>query len=168
MTTTASTTRDRSVRSSPHRYRHRTRWVVSPRRVGHRSDRGATVVEVALLTPALLILLLLAVGLGRLAHARQQVEGAARDAARAASLERAPGRAQAAGVQAAHLTLTQAGISCQQLQVVVDVSANHPGGQVRATVTCTVSMTGLSPAGLHTMRVSDTAIVPIEIHRSTP
>jgi Flp pilus assembly protein TadG len=136
-------------------------------RPAYASERGSAAVEVVLVTPVLIVLLLIAVGLGRMAHARQQVIGAARDAARAASLERDPAQAQAAGTEAARRSLGQAGVSCQPMTVTVDLSADRPGGQIRATVTCTTSMTGLGLAGFTpTKTVSDTAIVPVEALRT--
>ena len=138
-------------------------WV---RRRLPRGDRGSAVIEVVLVTPLIIVLLLIAAGLGRMAHARAQVVGAARDAARAASLERAPGRAQAAGEQAARRSLGQAGVSCTAMTVSVDVSEDRPGGQVTARVSCTTSMAGLGLAGFSpTKTVTDVAVVPIEIFR---
>ena len=131
------------------------------------ADRGSAALELVLVTPVLIVMLLIAVGLGRMAHARQQVVGAARDAARAASLERNPERAQTAGADAARRSLGQAGVSCQQLSVSVDVTGYRPGGQVRATVTCTTSMAGLGLARFTPTRTfTDTAIAPIEALRS--
>jgi Flp pilus assembly protein TadG len=137
------------------------------RRAHDDRERGSAALELVLVTPVLLVLLLVAVGLGRMAHARQQVVGAARDAARAASLERSPSKAQAAGDEAARRSLGDAGVSCQQVTVTLDLSANHPGGQIRATVACTASMRDLGLAGFPATRTfSDTAVVPIETLRT--
>ncbi len=53
-------------------------------------ERGSAAVELVLATPVLVALMLLAVAGGRLASARGEVDAAARDAARAASIGRTP------------------------------------------------------------------------------
>jgi Flp pilus assembly protein TadG len=57
-------------------------------------------VEFVLVAPLLLALVLFLVLAGRVVEAHGQVDGAARDAARAASIARSPGAAQAAADQA--------------------------------------------------------------------
>jgi Flp pilus assembly protein TadG len=57
-------------------------------------ERGSMSVELAVIIPALILLLLLVALGGRLVMARGAVDGAARDAARAASLARYPGPGQ--------------------------------------------------------------------------
>lgn len=138
------------------------------RRAANRGERGSAAVEVAVVTPVLIIMLLMATGLGRMAHARQQVTVAARDAARAASLERSPEGSRTAGTDAARRSLGQAGVSCVVLTVSVDLSDYRPGGEVSATVSCTTSMAGLSLLGIGARVFTETAIVPIEAHRSQP
>jgi Flp pilus assembly protein TadG len=54
-------------------------------------DRGSLSVELAVVIPGLLLLMLIVALGGRLVEARGAVDGAARDAARAASLARYPG-----------------------------------------------------------------------------
>jgi hypothetical protein len=94
--------------------------------------------------PLLLLLLLLVVALGRLAGTRADVDGAARDAARAASLSRSASRAQAAAIEAAGTTLAEGGVSCRSLEVAVDTSGFRPGGWVAAEVTCNVGLGDLA------------------------
>ena len=55
---------------------------------GRWSQRGSMAAELTIITPLLLVFLMLLAGLGRLIDAQGQVDGAARDAARAASLQR--------------------------------------------------------------------------------
>ena len=57
-------------------------------------------VEFVLVAPLLLVLMLFLVFAGRVVEAHGQIDGAARDAARAASIARSPGAAQAAADQA--------------------------------------------------------------------
>lgn len=102
------------------------------------SERGSASVELVLLTPLLLVMLVFVVFLGRLGQARNDVDRAARDAARAASIARSPSDADAAGLAAAHDTMQEGRNNCGQLDVVVNTSGFSAGGTVAATVTCTV------------------------------
>jgi len=63
-------------------------------------QRGSMTAEFVLVAPLLLALVLFLVLAGRVVEAHGQVDGAARDAARAASIARSPGAAQAAADQA--------------------------------------------------------------------
>jgi Flp pilus assembly protein TadG len=132
-----------------------------------KAARGSAAVELVLVTPLLAALLLFAAGLGRLASARGQVDGAARDAARAASLERSPAAAQAAGQHAARAALDAQDLACVRLAVTVDTSAFQPDGRVTATLSCTASLAGLALAGFPGQRtLTGTAVAPIEGWRS--
>lgn len=107
-------------------------------------DRGSSVVEVAILTPVVLVLIGFINLTGRIASLQENVQTAAADSARAASLHRSSSGAEAAALDAAQWTLIDAGISCENLAVDVDTSALTPGGEVSVTVRCGVSLTGLS------------------------
>ena len=132
-----------------------------------RDERGSAPVELTLLAPVLLVILLFVVGLGRMAHARQQVEWVAADAARAASLERNTAASQGVAQAAARGDLDRAGLSCVSLNVDVDVSHYQPGGTVRVTVSCTAAMSDVALAGFPGSReFHSTSIVPIEIWRA--
>lgn len=109
-----------------------------------RSEAGSAAVELTLLAPLLVLFLLLVVALGRMATARADVDGAAHDAARAASVARDPARAEQSSRQAAAATLADRGVTCRRLDVVVDISAFRPGGWVAADVTCSVDLADLS------------------------
>ena len=84
---------------------------MTPRQAG--SDRGGVTVELVLLTPVLLGFLALMVLLGRIAEAGGQVEGAARDASRAASLERTTPLAAGAAQRAAETNLAGQRVTCR-------------------------------------------------------
>ena len=128
------------------------------------SDEGSIAVELVILTPLLLILLLFVVGLGRIAHASGEVDAAAADAARTASLLRAPLEAQTAGEQAARAHLD--GGSCQTLDVNSDTTQLRPGGLVTATVRCTAALARLGLAGFPGARTfTATVSVPIDAYR---
>lgn len=115
---------------------------------GHAPDRGSASLELVLITPALLALLLFVVLAGRVAEARGDVDRAARDAARAASLARSSMGAGADGEAAARATLAEGGVSCARLDVSIDTANFVPGGSVAATVTCTVDLRDLSLLGV--------------------
>jgi Flp pilus assembly protein TadG len=127
-------------------------------------ERGSIAVELVLLAPLLIALLLFVVGLGRIAHARGQVDGAAADAARSASLAWTPEAAQRAGDDAARAYLGEDG--CRALSVEIDTAGLRPGGAVIARVRCVVSLAGLDLAGFGTRTFTATAIVPLDAFRS--
>ena len=130
------------------------------------NERGSATLELVLLTPLLLLMLLFVVFLGRLGEARNDVDRAARDAARAASIARTPLDADAAGRAAAADTLQSGGVSCRQMEVAVDTSRFAAGGDVAATVSCTVDladMAELTVPGSQTMTASFTE--PIDTFR---
>lgn len=131
-------------------------------------ETGDAAVELVLIAPVLLVVLLFVVGLGRMAHARQQVDAAAADAARAASLERNLAFSEGAARRTARADLGQVGVSCAQLQVVADLSDYGPGGKVQVIVTCTALLHDVAIAGLPGSRTfRSTATVPIETWRSS-
>lgn len=128
-------------------------------------DRGSIAIEVVLIAPVLIALLLLVAGLGRLAHTRGQVDGAAADAARTASLQRDRDAAKAAGEEAARAYLGPD--ACRTLDVRVDTAAFRPGGAVTAVVRCTVSLAGIGLSGLPGSRdFTATAVAPLDSYRS--
>jgi Flp pilus assembly protein TadG len=127
------------------------------------TDRGAIAVEMVLVAPVLITLLLLVVGLGRMAHTRGQVDGAAADAARTASMARTQLDAQQAGEQAARDHL---GNSCRRVDIAVDTARLRPGGSVTASVSCVASLAGLGLAGFPGARTfTATATAPIDTYR---
>lgn len=131
---------------------------------GERRDEGSIAVEVVLVAPLLIVLLVLVAGLGRIAHTRGQVDGAAADAARSASQQRTAPAAQKAGEDAARSYLGEN--SCRRLDVHIDGARLRPGGSVTATVRCEASLAGFGLAGLPGSRAfTATAIAPIDTYR---
>jgi Flp pilus assembly protein TadG len=114
-------------------------------------DRGSVSVEVAMLTPAFLLLVALAAVTGRTAIAQNAIDLAAHDAARAASISRTAGTARRAGEAAAVDTLRAQGLACVP-RVTVDTSGfATPVGSpaaVRVVVDCVVSFTDLALPGV--------------------
>ncbi|WP_433573698.1 TadE/TadG family type IV pilus assembly protein [Streptomyces sp. CA-251247] len=104
-------------------------------------DRGNSPIEVVIVVPLLLSLALLFLAAARIALAGQSADSAAEHAARAASLERTAGTAQAAAQSAAADSLTGQGQPCTATSVRADTAGvAAPVGQV-ASVTVTVSCT---------------------------
>jgi Flp pilus assembly protein TadG len=126
-----------------------------------RAERGSASLGLALITPALLVVLLFVVALGRLGQARGQIDGAAAQAARAASIARNPAAARAAAEQTASATLTAGSLPCAGLEVAVDTSGFRPGGQVVVDLTCTVSLGSLSGMGLQGSKTLNTRAVAV-------
>jgi Flp pilus assembly protein TadG len=132
-------------------------------------QRGSMSVELAVIAPALVLLLLLVGAAGRVVEAQGHLDGAARDAARAASLAGSPAQAAELAQQAAQGDLGAsswcAGGSVRA-PVIGFPSAGQlvgPGSDVRVTVTCDVSMSPFRLLGFGaTMHFSGTGIAPLD------
>lgn len=125
-------------------------------------ERGVAVLELVLLVPAFLLLVYVVVGLGRLGLAREDIDSAARDAARAGSIARTVGDAEAAASSAANDALAAHDITCASLAVNVDTSDFRTGGWVRVELSCTISLSdlsGLRTPGTRTMQARGLAVV---------
>jgi Flp pilus assembly protein TadG len=132
-----------------------------------RDESGSVTVELVLLTPLLILFLLFVVSLGRLSGARLDVDGAAAQAARAASIAQDPTTAQAAAQQTATAALGSDHEACAQLNVTTNTAQFAPGGSVAVTVTCVVGLsefTGLRLPASET--VTSTANSVIDAYRS--
>lgn len=125
-------------------------------------DRGASAVEVVILVPLLVLLMLFVVLVGRIVQARNDVYGAAADAARAASIRQQAGSARADAASTAARVLRNRDVGCRRLAVDTRVVDLRPGGSVAVTVKCTVDLrdlTGLAVPGRRTIEGSATEIV---------
>ncbi len=115
-------------------------------------ERGSVSVELALLAPALLLLVSFAVFAGRTQIAEGTVEEAARAAAREASLARDGGTAAALAGAQAERTLAAQDLRCRRTSVDVDTAGFQapPGepGDVSVSITCVVGMADLLAPGL--------------------
>ncbi|RBQ17161.1 pilus assembly protein [Spongiactinospora rosea] len=123
--------------------------------------------EAVLLAPVLLLFLLFLAGAGRLVEAQGEVNGAARDAARAASVQRDDGAAQSAATEAVTAVLEG---QCSGPQVGLEIrrdegeGAGEPqAGEVRAEVTCELDLSFLGFGAAKTM--TGVAVVPLERYR---
>ncbi|MFD0887658.1 TadE/TadG family type IV pilus assembly protein [Streptosporangium algeriense] len=126
------------------------------RRTGGDPERGSLSAETVLLAPVFLLFLLFLVGAGRIVEAQGEVNGAARDAARAASVERTRSEAESAADEAAKASLSG---QCEP-----DVSLTgtdwKAGGQVKVTVTCSLDLEFLGFGAAKEMRGD--AVAPLE------
>ena len=123
---------------------------------------GAAVLEFVLLAPVVLMMVFVVVGLGRLGMARQDIDAAARDAARAGSIARSADEAQASASAAASDALAANNITCGDLAVSVDTSDFRPGGWVRVDLSCTIALSDLNGVwtpGTRTMTARGLAVV---------
>ena len=106
------------------------------------AERASVAVELALLAPAMVLVLGLLVAGGRLWFARTAVVEAAQTSARAGSLARTPGEAASRGAEAGRQSLATAGLRCADTSVRVGtagfaVPVGTPAS-VSADVTCRV------------------------------
>ena len=144
---------------------------MTPHPVTGRSDRGSATLELAILAPALLALLGLVIGAGRIEVAAGAVEQAAASAAREASIARTPAAARADAEQAAHDSLRNQGITCSALTVTVDtggfaVAVGQPA-QVQVRVACSLALGDLGVPGMPgTKTLRAQAASPLDRYRS--
>lgn len=133
-----------------------------------RSEAGSAAVELAVLTPVVVLLLLFLVAVGRLGQANQELGSAAADAARAASIATSPLGATDAATSAAAADLAAAGLECAALQTTVGTGDFQPGGVVRVELRCSASLRGLSLLGVPgRTTISASAVAPVDKYRST-
>jgi Flp pilus assembly protein TadG len=142
---------------------------MAPDQDRRRRDRGSMSVELAIVAPALILLLLLVAAAGRIVEAQGHIDGAARDAARAASLAQAPGQAEQLARQAAQGDLG-ASSWCAGGTVTAPVTGFPaaaqvvgPGSDVQVTVSCSVNMSPFRLLGFGASRhFSGTGIAPLD------
>ncbi|MFD4604390.1 TadE/TadG family type IV pilus assembly protein [Streptomyces sp. NPDC058464] len=117
-----------------------------------RSDEGSAAVEAAIVLPALIMFLCMAIAGGRIVTSGATIDSAAEDAAREASIHRTADAAQSAARAAAAESLNTQGITCASTRVSINTSGlSVPVGQVgtvTATVVCTVELSDLLLPGV--------------------
>jgi Flp pilus assembly protein TadG len=134
------------------------------------AERGSVSVELALLAPALLLLLFFAAVAGRTQIAEGAVQEAARSAAREASLARDAATAAALAGAQAERTLAAQNLRCQRTTVDIDTAGfQAPLGQpgdVTVSITCVVGMADLLAPGLPgSVTVEASFISPVDAYR---
>lgn len=135
-----------------------------------RHDDGSVALELAVLAPALLLVLGLVVVGARLETASGAVEQAASAGARAASLERDPRAATAAAREAVRRNLRQQDITCGNETIRVDTAAfartAGQDGEVVVVVACTVTLADGSMPGLPgSRRIESSAVSALDTYR---
>ena len=140
------------------------------RRLRGQEETGSIPLELAILTPAGLLLISVVVFAGRVALAHQTLDGAAASAARDASISRTQPAANSAASAAAMQALSQQGLTCARTSVQVDTTGfASPAGTpatITATVTCVVPLADLAIPGLPgSMTITGTASSPLDTYR---
>jgi Flp pilus assembly protein TadG len=119
-----------------------------------RAERGSMTVEFVLLAPLLIGLMLFLFFAGRVVEAHGQVDGAARDAARAASIARSLGQADADAQAAVNADIHSAQCGAPA------VDGFAPGSTaVTVTLNCSFDLTFLS---FGTVTVTGHAVAPLD------
>jgi len=118
------------------------------------AERGSLTVEFVLLAPLLIVLMLFLVFAGRVVEAHGQVDGAARDAARAASIARSSAQAVANARAAVNADIR--GGWCPN----VIVNGFVPGSTaVTVTLNCSLNLTFLD---FGTVTINGAAVAPLD------
>lgn len=133
-------------------------------------ERGSATLEVAIVTPVMIMLLAAIVIGGRIALARQAVESVAFDAARAASLATSPGEASSLAHNAANYSLASNGLKCSSRNVSLNLAglsaSAGSSAHVSASVSCTVALADVAFPGMPssvTLRASSQS--PVDTYR---
>jgi Flp pilus assembly protein TadG len=120
-------------------------------------QRGSMAVEFVILAPLMLLLMCFLVLCGRVIEAHGQVDGAARDAARAASVARTAGEADSNALQAAQGDLRGWCRDGWPASAVTGFSAGS--GRVIVTVRCQVDLKFI---GYGSITVTGRAVAPLD------
>jgi hypothetical protein len=122
--------------------------------------------ELVALVPVIVLLWLVGVFALRMAVANGDVEAAARDAARSASIARSAAGAQTTAARSAATSLASSGRVCRSLQVVTTTGDFRAGGSVTVTVTCSIRLDNLAPLNLRgTKKVGQAYTAPVDPYR---
>jgi Flp pilus assembly protein TadG len=128
---------------------------------GRARDRGISTVEVVFIAPLIMLFVLVLVSFGQTVSGRSAVYGAARDAARAGSLERSGGAAMEAARDVADEQLDDV---CVGGTVEVLGSGFERGGLFVVEVSCEVRGLDLMGIGLETTQTG-TSSSPVDPYR---
>ncbi len=126
------------------------------------SDAGLSTIEVVILAPVMMLFILVLVAFGLLVNGRGQIDGAARDAARAGSLQRTEGGAMQQARAAAKADLKS---TCGGAVTVRKMSTGfQAGGLFTVEVSCRVR--GLSTLGLNVAtKLTGRSTAPLDPYR---
>jgi Flp pilus assembly protein TadG len=132
-------------------------------RTGRRTDRGVSTIEVVILAPVMILFILILVAFGQLVDGRGSVDSAARDAARAGSIQHDEGPAMDEARAAATADLDDTCVS-GTLQVTKTSAGFTPGGLFSVQVTCKIR--GLGDLGLKIdKQMTSTGVSPIDPYK---
>jgi Flp pilus assembly protein TadG len=144
-------------------------WSLRAWRLFGRREHGSMSVELVVIAPGLIGLLLLVGAGGRVVEAQGHLDGAARDAARAASLALSPAQASQLALQAAQADLgvtSWCAAGSVQALVAGFPAIGQPvaaGDDVTVTVQCAVNMSPFTALGFNpTMVFSGRAVAPLD------
>jgi Flp pilus assembly protein TadG len=132
-------------------------------------ERGALTTELAVIMfPFLVGCLALVVFAGRVAEAEGDVQSAAQEAARAATLTGDPVAAETMARSVATANLATARVDCARgIAIQVDATAFNPGGLVTVTVTCTADFSDIAYLKVPGSRAfTATATEVVDVYRS--
>ncbi|CAL9497023.1 MULTISPECIES: TadE/TadG family type IV pilus assembly protein [Streptomyces] len=127
-------------------------------------DRGLSTIEVVILAPVMILFILVLVAFGQLVDGRGALDGAARDAARAGSIQKDHGTALAEARKAAEANL--ADVCSGPVSVVQKSAGFEPDTLFTVEVSCEVR--GLASIGLNIpTTLSATFSSPLDPYRRT-
>lgn len=125
-------------------------------------DTGSMAVEIVVLIPVLVMVMVLVVAFGRYVNAEGDVQAVAREAVRAATLERDETSAREAA-QAAATAMVPDTVTCAPIVVTGDFV---PGGLVTVDISCQVPWDNLGLIGLSgSGAVNATSTAPLDLYR---
>ncbi|MFJ8810739.1 TadE/TadG family type IV pilus assembly protein [Streptomyces sp. NPDC102490] len=131
---------------------------------GNGDDRGLSTVEVVILAPVMILFILVLVAFGQLVDGRGALDGAARDAARAGSIQKDHGTAIAEAKRAAEANLSD--VCSGPVSVVQKSPGFEPDTLFTVEVSCEVR--GLASIGLDIpTTLSATFSSPLDPYRRT-
>lgn len=110
-------------------------------------DRGSMAIEAVVLVPGLVALLILIAAFGVVTQARGEVNGAAHDAARAATLQRDSATARQVAIDVALQTLQANQVDCISVDVFPALQL-QPGTDYTVEVSCEARLSSLGLVGL--------------------
>jgi hypothetical protein len=135
----------------------------APRRAAPRGDHGVSSIEVVILAPLMILFILVLVAFGQLVDGRGAVDGAARDAARAGSLQRDRASAMEQARAAAEADLD--GTCVSGTLEVHDTSPDFQAGHL-FSVQITCQIRGLASLGLDVRKtITSKGAAPLDPYR---
>ena len=133
-------------------------------------ERGSATIEAVIIVPAFMLFIALIIAAGRVQMARQSVDAAAAEAARAAALSRTAAEAHTRAATSGNQALANQGVDCASTDVTIDTSGFAvPVGTpatVSDTVTCVVELGDVAVPGLPgAITITSTVQSPLDLYR---